>query len=458
MGFTQTIGFGEETTVVAVSTPPGTGGIAVIRLSGRDALPIFGRAWKGASIGESPSHTVHVGWVKDSEGKDIDQVVATVFRGPNSYTGEDVVEISCHGSPWIQQAIVARMLECGAVAAGAGEFTRRAFVNGRLDLAQAEGVADMIAASSRVSARLAASQLRGSFSSGLEDLRTRLLNLGVLLELELDFSEEEVEFADRGELISLTREMLGEVSKLADSFRAGNAFKNGVPVAIAGIPNAGKSTLLNALLGEEKAIVASVPGTTRDVIEDTVEIGGILFRFSDTAGLRESEDEIERIGVERAKVKINGASILLYMIDPTQDVSRQFSTLASLRRELKARVLLVASKADVSRYESDEATLSISAKDGGGIEELKGKLVSIATEEFQPDANELIVTNARHYEALRQTQEPLERLLEGLESGVSADFLAQDLREAERHLGEITGAVTSTDILHTIFSRYCIGK
>ena len=447
----------QEPTIVAVSTPFGSGGLAVIRMSGQDSFEILRKVWKGADPESFLTHTAHLGWILDSSGEEIDQVVATVYRSPNSYTGEDVIEISCHGSPWIQRSIVNRLIESGASGATAGEFTMRAFSNGRLDLAQAEGVADMIASSSKAAARLASSQLKGDFSRKLNILRQKLIDLGALLELELDFSEEDVEFADRVELIKITGEILGIVTRLASSFKAGNAFKQGIPVAIAGVPNAGKSTLLNALLGEDKAIVSDIPGTTRDVIEDSVEISGILFRFIDTAGLRESEDKIERIGVERAKKKIEDSSILLYLIDPTQDVAYQMGVMRKLGGEITGKRLLVATKTDVSLYKTDDKCVAISAKNGSGIEELRNKLVEMATEEFNPEL-ELIVTNARHYEALRNAEKPLKRLIEGLENGLSGDLLAQDLREAEHHLGEITGDVTSTDVLHTIFSRYCIGK
>ena len=449
-------------TVVAVSTPPGRGGIAVVRVSGSDSLPIFSKAWRGAIPDEMESHTVHLGWIVDSSGADIDQVVVTIYRAPNSYTGEDVVEISCHGSPWIQQTIVNRLIESGASPAAGGEFTRRAFLNGRLDLAQAEGVADMIAASSAASARLAASQLRGDFSKQLEGLRQKLIDLGSLLELELDFSEEDVEFANRTELINLTETILKTIRRLASSYRAGNVFKNGIPVAIAGIPNAGKSTLLNALIGEDKAIVSDIAGTTRDVIEDTAEIGGLLFRFYDTAGLRESADTIESIGIERARRKISEAYIVVRLIDPTSEAGSQMLEFPELQPETK--VIDVIGKKDLIESHGPKVTKTkfenpvlLSAKTGEGMEELKERLMVLATSEFNPE-QELVVTNARHYKALLQAEEPLERLLEGLRGGISADFLAQDLREAEHHLGTITGAVTSTDILHTIFARYCIGK
>lgn len=451
-------------TIVAVSTPKGVGAIAVVRMSGSEALSILSNAWKGADPLSFNTHSAHLGWIVDSDGKDIDQVVVTFFKGPKSYTGEDIIEISCHGSLWIQQAIVNRLIECGARSATAGEYTRRAFMNGRLDLAQVDGVADLIVASSKAGARLAASQMKGEFSSKLEELRRQLVDLGVLLELELDFSEEDVEFADRSKLIVLASEIISVVRRLTASFRAGNAFKNGVPVAIAGVPNAGKSSLLNVLLGEERAIVSNIPGTTRDVIEDCIEIDGILFRFIDTAGLRESDDEIERIGVEKAKKRILGAAVLLYLVDPTQPIEPQLETLKEVSDkaggEDPAKIIVLLTKSDLINQPLDkpiEGFLEISAKEIIGIRELKDRLVESATGDFNPE-HELIVTNARHYEALNNSLAPLSRLLEGLETGLSADFLAQDLREADRYLGEITGAVTSEEILHSIFARYCIGK
>lgn len=463
----------DKRTITAVSTPHGTGGIAVIRLSGEDALEILGKAWRGKEPTKFSSHSVHLGWLVDDEGEEIDQVVATYFEGPNSYTGENVVELSCHGSQWIQQHIINRLIECGASLAQPGEFTKRAVEKGKLDLTQAEGIIDLISASSKASARLAMTQLKGTFSRNLEDLRKQLIDLGVLLELELDFSEEEVEFADRRRLIEISKEILYEVKRLTSSFKAGSAFKQGVPVTLAGVPNSGKSSLLNALLGEEKAIVSDIPGTTRDVIEDTLEIDGILFRFIDTAGLRESADTIEKMGIALAEKRIKDSSILLYLIDPTQDIDIQMATMHNLldlapdgKEENKIergdynndlKVVLLTSKADVNQEVPITDAIHISSKTREGIDDLKNQLVRLATQDFNPQ-QELIVTNSRHYEALKNAVIPLERLIEGLEGGVTADFLAQDLREADSYLGEITGAITSEEILHTVFSRYCIGK
>lgn len=453
-----------ESTIVAVSTPAGAGGIAVIRLSGPDSVAILSKCWEGKSLADIKSHTAHLGWIIDVEGRAIDQVVCTVFKGPNSFTGEDVIELSCHGSPWIQKTIVNRLIESGASAATAGEFTRRAFVNGKLDLAQAEGVADLISASSKASARLAVTQLRGEFSEKLKFLRSKLIDIGALLELELDFSEEDVEFAERAQLVKLAQELLEIVSRLASSYKSGNAFKNGVPVVIAGIPNAGKSTLLNAIIGEEKAIVTDIPGTTRDIIEDTIEIGGILFRFYDTAGLRHSDDKVEGIGIERAINRIREARIILHLVDPLESIDAQQKVLPDgLEGDVKICTLFTkidrpeVIKENLEKWIVEEGAIPISAKTGEGIDKLKEKLVELSTDDFNPD-NELIVTNARHYEALIKARTPLQNLIEGLKNRVSADFLAQDLREAEHYLGEITGEVSSEDILHTIFARYCIGK
>ena len=460
-----------EDTIVALATPHGVGGIAVVRVSGPRALSVLKKCWRGKSLDEAASHTAHLGWICEENGENLDQVVAVVFRAPNSYTGEDVVEISCHGSLWIQQALVNRLIDCGARSATGGEFTRRAFMNGRLDLAQAEGVGDMIAASSKAAARLAVAQLKGDFSKKLKELRNRLIDIASLLELELDFSEEDVEFADRHKLIDLSLEVREVVDRLAASYKAGNAFKRGVPVVISGRPNVGKSTLLNALIGEEKAIVSDIPGTTRDLIDDTVEIDSVLFRFFDTAGLRDSDNRIEAIGVDRARKKMEEAAIVLRLVDPSEIIEDEdLSDLASLGHEVP--VLYLISKNDVVPEDSvktlrgnisnksgvpENMIIDISAKTGKGLDILKGKLVELSTSDFNPE-QELIVTNARHYEALTAASKSLSMLLEGLEAGISADFLAQDLREAVHHLGSITGEVSSDDILHTIFARYCIGK
>lgn len=472
-------------TICAVSTPAGEGGLAVIRLSGPRAFEIADKAWRGRKLSEAPSHTAHFGTITaDASGTPLDEAVATLFRAPASFTGEDTVEFSCHGSRWIQREVMSRLVSLGARPAGAGEFSQRAFLNGRIDLAQAEGIADLIAASSRAAHRLAMRQVKGSFSRKLEDLRSRLVELASLLELELDFSEEDVEFADRAKLVALAGETIALVERLADSYRAGEAFKSGVPVVIAGRPNAGKSTLLNRLLRDDRAIVSDIPGTTRDIIEDTREIGGVLFRFYDTAGLRDTSDRVEQLGIERAEAALAKAAIVLWLADPTQPGYE--ADLREIARRVddypEAGHLLLINKADLAgdgelaevaqgvdlaadlakvAGEAEDASglrvLRISAKEGEGIEALEAAMVEMATQEHDPES-ELIVTNARHAEALRAGAEALRRAREGMESGLSADFIAQDIREALHHLGTVTGAVTTDTLLHQIFARFCIGK
>lgn len=447
-------------TIVALSTPYGTGGIAVIRVSGPEAVSVVSRCWKGADLTEVKSHTAHLGDILAADGTVLDNAVLTIFRGPKSYTGEDTVEISIHGSKWLQRQIVDRIAEAGARPAEPGEFTRRAFINGRIDLAQAEGIADLLSASSRAAHRLAVMQMNGSFSARLDELRDRLVELASLLELELDFSEEEVEFADRDKLCGLTEETLGLISRLASTYKSGKVFKEGVPVAIAGRPNAGKSTLLNALLDEDKAIVSDVPGTTRDVIEDTVEIGGILFRFYDTAGLRSTSDSVEQIGIERAHSVISRAAIVLWLVDPADDVESRISEARMLiPQDSDKTLVIVFTKSDLVKKEEEEMQkgISISVKEGTGLDKLKSLLVESAGQEHDPES-ELIVTNARHYAALNAATESLRRVREGLSDGISADFLAQDIREAISNLSEITGRITTETLLQNIFANFCIGK
>ena len=467
-------------TITAISTPHGTGGIAVVRLSGPQAFEIADRAWKGAPLAEAATHTAHLGTITDADGSALDQAVATVFRAPRSFTGEDTVEFSVHGSKWIQRKVVERLIALGARAAEPGEFSRRAFLNGRLDLAQAEGVADLIAASSQAAHRLAMSQVSGTFSSRLNSLRDSLVELASLLELELDFSEEEVEFADRARLRDITHQTLAMTERLASTYAAGRAFKEGVPVVIAGAPNAGKSTLLNRLLGEDKAIVSDIPGTTRDVIEGTREIGGVLFRFFDTAGLRDTSETVERIGIERARDIIGRAAIVLWLIDASAPclAQRLEETEVQIDAHPQARHIILFTKADktaggmpddAAEMRSKRASmpgetdgieagsLRISAKEDLNIDTLEAALVAAAKSEHDPDA-ELIVTNARHHAALLAGAESLRRVDEGLASGLPADLIAQDVRESLHHLGLLTGAVTTDTLLGTIFSRFCIGK
>lgn len=453
--------------VVAISTPHGSGGIAVIRISGPDALEIVQKAWCGKDLTEAGSHTAHLGKLIADDNSIIDQAVATIFRAPNSFTGENTVELSVHGSVWIQRQVVNRLVGLGARPAGPGEFTRRAFINRKLDLAQAEAVADVIAASSQAAHRLAMSQMSGGFSRKLNELRDSLVNLASLLELELDFSEEDVEFADRMKLRVLADDTLTLIDRLVSSYSAGRAFKEGVPVAIAGQPNAGKSTLLNALLGDEKAIVSDIPGTTRDVIEDTMEIDGILFRFFDTAGLRQTDDTIEKIGIERAYHTIDKAAIVLWLIDTNVSGSEFQCQLADVKRQIESRKnqkhILLFNKTDqvVKSHKpifiEDDNSLKISAKTGLNIALLKSRLTQLAKEDHNPD-NELIVTNARHHAALKSGADALRRARMALETNVSADFIAQDIREAVHHISEVTGQVTTDDLLGNIFANFCIGK
>ena len=450
-------------TIVAISTPPGAGGIAVIRLSGADAFAIADRAWRGARLADAASHTAHLGSITFADGSPLDTAVATIFRGPNSFTGEDTVEFSVHGSRWIQRRLIERLVELGAQPAGPGEFTQRAFINGRMDLAQAEAVADMIASSSRAAHKLAMSQMNGRFSRRLDQLRQELMYLASLLELELDFSEEDVEFADRQRLDELTGEILTQINRLADTYDAGRAFKEGVPVAIAGVPNAGKSTLLNSLLDEDKAIVSDIPGTTRDIIEDTREIDGVLFRFIDTAGLRDTTDTVERIGIERANAALGRAAIILWLIDPTQPVAPQTERMRQYAdRYPDAKIIRIDTKADLisaatATADADADVIRISARTGEGTDELRRRITSLATADHNPDG-ELIITNARHHAALTAGAVALRRARAAMADSLPPDLIAQDIREAIHHLAALTGQITTSDLLTTIFSRFCIGK
>lgn len=460
----------DDSTIAAVATPAGQGGIAVVRVSGKDALAIVGGAWKGKDLKEVGSHTVHLGRYVATDGAILDECVATVFRAPNSFTGEDVVELGLHGSRWIQREVVADLVRRGARGAGRGEFTLRAYMNGRLDLAQAEGVADLIAASSRAAHALALTQTRGSFSRGLEEVREKLVEFASLLELELDFSEEDVEFADRRRLEELAGGLLSRLDRLAASYSSGAVLKEGVPTVIAGVPNAGKSSLLNLLLGDDKAIVSDIPGTTRDTIEDTVEIDGVLFRFIDTAGLRSTTDTVESLGIDRARAKMRDAHVVLWIFDPTADLTHQLDEFMLFRKDNpEKKVISIVGKEDIATGGEDiseiltageidpGATVKMSMLTGEGLDNLRVLLKEAATDGFNPQ-EEFIVTNARHYEALLKGADSLRRALAGLADGLSADFIAQDVREATSHLGAITGAVTTDTLLHNIFSHFCIGK
>ena len=454
-----------QDTIIALATPSGAGAIAIIRLSGNDAITIASEVFNsisGKDLSKQKSHTVHLGNILDGN-RIIDEVLATVFKNPNSYTGENVVEFSCHGSSYIQQEIIQLLLRKGCRMATAGEFTLQAFLNGKMDLSQAEAVADLIASDSKASHQLAIQQMRGGFSTEIEELRIQLLNFASLIELELDFSEEDVEFANRDEFQKLISKIEALLKKLIDSFATGNVLKNGIPVAIVGRPNSGKSTLLNALLNEERAIVSNIAGTTRDTIEDEITIGGVRFRFIDTAGLRETTDEIEKIGVERALEKLEKSSIYIYLFDSSEmNVEEVKKELANFSTNSKQ--LLVANKIDKASKEQLSAIdnsnlpfLPIAAKNKESIHLLTNSLLELAGIE-ELDSNQLMVTNSRHYDILLKSLEEIGKVQEGIDQNLTGDLLAIDLRQALYYLGEITGQVSNDDLLGNIFANFCIGK
>lgn len=457
----QALIYDSADTICAVSTPAGTGGIAVIRLSGPEAIGIADKIWRGKTIADCKSHTSHFGTVVDADGSDLDQAVATIFRAPASYTGDDVIEFSVHGSRWIQQRLVNSLIAAGARTALPGEFTRRAFAAGKLDLAQAEAVADMIASSSKAAHRMALDQMRGDFSKRIDEMRNSLVRLASLLELELDFSEEDVEFASRSELRTLAAELASQLQSAADSFAAGNAIKDGIPVAIVGATNAGKSSLLNALLADDRAIVSDIHGTTRDIIEDTTEIGDYLVRLRDTAGLRDTADPIEQMGIERSYQAARHAFLVLYVAD-----SSDAEALTETRNAVAASArpaILVANKTDISGYpptvtaSSSEITeVAVSAKNGDGIEALKNAITDIISRATSDC--DITVTNARHAEAFAAASQSLHNLIDALDQGIPSDLAAQDLREALYHLSSVTGQITTPEILQSIFTSFCIGK
>ncbi|GAB1856841.1 tRNA uridine-5-carboxymethylaminomethyl(34) synthesis GTPase MnmE [Flavobacteriaceae bacterium MHTCC 0001] len=460
-------------TIVALATPSGAGAIAVIRLSGKEAIAIANKQFKsvsGKQLQKQPTHTIHLGHIIDGA-RVLDEVLVSVFKDPNSYTGENVVEISCHGSHYIQQEIIQLFLRSGCRMATAGEFTLRAFLNGKLDLSQAEAVADLIASDNEASHQIAMQQMRGGFSNEIAKLREELLNFASLIELELDFAEEDVEFADRTQFKELIDRIILVLKSLIDSFAVGNVIKNGIPVAIVGEPNVGKSTLLNALLNEERAIVSDIAGTTRDTIEDEISIGGVGFRFIDTAGIRETKDVVESIGIKKTFEKIEQAQVVIYLFDAESIFAKKSSVniisveIEKIKNKYPQKPLVViANKIDaISEKELQELTSSIdnikliSAKTKKGVEDLKITLTNfVNTGALRND--QTVVTNTRHYDSLLKALEEVSKVKEGLEIGLSGDLLAIDIRQALYHFGEITGEITNDDLLGNIFANFCIGK
>ena len=464
-------GYATKDTICAPATAPGMAAIAVIRLSGPEAFAIAASCFEpkkqGLKFEDIPSYQVVFGLIRDGE-QPVDEVLLTRFLAPHTYSGEDLVEISCHGSPYIQQEILKLLIDRGARMARPGEFTMRAFLNGRMDLSQAEAVADLIASNSSASHQMAFRQMRGHFSERIRELRQQLVNFAGLIELELDFSEEDVEFADRKGLTALLDQIESEIGRLKQSFRMGNVLKNGIPVAIIGKPNVGKSTLLNALLNEERAIVSEIPGTTRDTIEDVVVIEGVAFRFIDTAGLRHSEDAIESVGIERTVTKIRQAAIILYVFDASgtslEEITETLNEFREKYYDEHKRLILIANKIDLMeeiphhfRNLVELETLFVSAKRKENISMIADNLLGSVTMAPEEE-HQAIVSNSRHYEALARTAEAIAAVRAGIEDKLPGDLMAIDLRTALHHLGTITGEVTNDEILGNIFEKFCIGK
>lgn len=455
---------GWDDTIVALATPPGVGAIGVIRLSGYKSIDIINTLYPSKDLHKQPSHTIHVGYLREN-GQVLDEVVVSLYKGPKSYTGEDVIEISCHGSPFIQQQIIAACIKHGARLAKAGEFTQRAFLNGKLDLTQAEAVADLIASNTQASHKTALNNIRGGFSQSLKALREQLLSFSALIELELDFSQEDVEFADRSQLVKLIETAKHQTTQLMQSFQLGNVIKNGVSVAIIGKPNAGKSTLLNALLNEDRAIVSDIPGTTRDTIEEVINIDGILFRLIDTAGIRDhSIDVIENFGIEKSLQKRKEADLVLYLFDVNQIDADELSHISNELKLENINYLLVGNKIDAGnereikeKFSSISNIIYIAAKGHLHLEVLKESMVDLVLKDTMQTEN-VIVTNARHYHALVQVNDALNDIAEGLKNKIPGDLLALDIRRCLQYLGEITGEITNEDQLDYIFSKFCIGK
>ncbi|WAC40930.1 tRNA uridine-5-carboxymethylaminomethyl(34) synthesis GTPase MnmE [Pedobacter sp. SL55] len=447
-------------TIIALSTPPGSGAIGVIRLSGPEAISLTNQVFASKDLEQQATHTLHFGLIKDGEVM-VDEVVVALFVGPKSYTKENVVEISCHGSNYIIQQIISLLVSKGARAAKPGEFTLRAFLNGGLDLSQAEAVADLIASDNKASHEVAMQQMRGGFSSELKDLREQLIHFASMIELELDFAEEDVEFANRDQLLALVQRINKVLHRLIHSFEVGNVIKNGVPVVIAGKPNVGKSTLLNALLNEERAIVSDIAGTTRDTIEDEININGVVFRFIDTAGIRETADVIEAKGVERTLDKMKQAKLIIYLVDAQETEAEVLVQLEGLSKQ-SIPYLFIVNKAELLNasqkdFYQQQGALLISAKEKLGMDVLETALLE-KVNLSHVNTSETLVTNIRHVEALKQTQNALNRVLENIHNPVTSDFLAMDIKQALHYLGEITGTVTTDDLLENIFTKFCIGK
>lgn len=463
----------QQDPIIALATPSGAGAIGIVRISGTNVIRLvdpFFKSVRKKKLTQQKSHTLHLGQLMDGE-QPLDEVLVSIFKGPHSYTGEDVVELSCHGSPYIQQQVIQLFLRNGCRMAKAGEFTLRAFLNGKLDLSQAEAVADLIASDNAASHRIAMDQMRGGFSNEIKRLRDELLDFASLIELELDFSEEDVEFADRAQFEALLKRIQQVLKRLIDSFAVGNVIKNGIPVAIVGEPNVGKSTLLNALLNEERAIVSEIAGTTRDTIEDEIVIGGLAFRFIDTAGIRETEDIVEGIGIRKTFEKIEQAQVVLYLID-AKEISSKSSGIQQVLMDIEKvknkhpqkPLLVIANKSDVISTTDKEKLRSqipqlllLSAKTGSGVDVLQERLLEfVETGALKND--ETIVTNTRHYDALGKAYLEVDKVRQGLAEGISGDLLAIDIRQALFHFGEITGEITSDDLLGNIFANFCIGK
>ena len=457
----------EKTTIVALSTPQGVGAIGVIRLSGEKAIKITQKVFKGKNLLNQASHTLHFGKIVDGDTV-LDEVVVSIFKAPSSYTGENIVEISCHGSPYIQKSIIELLIKNGATAAQPGEFTLRAFINGKLDLSQAEAVGDLIASNSASAHKIAMNQMRGGFSQEINNLREELIHFASMIELELDFSEEDVEFANRDQLRDLILNVKKVLARLIDSFQLGNAIKEGIPVVIAGKPNAGKSTLLNALLNEERALVTEIEGTTRDTIEDEINIKGTIFRFIDTAGIRQTDDKVEALGVKRTLEKIETAAVVMLLVDlNTTSPTLLHETLDEIKPSLEknnAKLLIIGNKVDLKnladakkQFEDFENIHFISAKEKWNIDELKESLLETAQLQILKE-DQTLVSNTRHWEALTKADEALTKALDGLNSGITGDFIAMDIRASLHQLGLITGEITTDDLLGNIFGKFCIGK